>query len=294
MHPSASAAGDVVPESAPAASVSPSHDDGESGSWCIDKAGADSAAAAAASAASKDVEGEDVPSHSSCCCFDACFSSVPDASSVAVLLRDAVFSAWPESVSVDDGLRLGLPIHFGITCDGCGTAPILGVRYNCSSCGPAHGGFDLCQECEDRGRAVEHDATHEFAVHVDPVKRVTAAPQFADVRYPELARAAGQRVAAELSAAAAEAPLTGAQVVEVLRGAMGEAMAQARELTASSAATVAADGRRASRMLLLLLRLRLRLTLAWCAAESISPIAPSRRQTPTLRSRCSLTSVTLR
>lgn len=37
-------------------------------------------------------------------------------------------------------------IHRGITCDGCGARPIIGVRYKCSECQD----YDLCQVCEGK------------------------------------------------------------------------------------------------------------------------------------------------
>lgn len=41
-------------------------------------------------------------------------------------------------------------IHHSITCDGCNMSPIVGIRFHCTTC-RVPGGFDLCQECEDRG-----------------------------------------------------------------------------------------------------------------------------------------------
>lgn len=35
--------------------------------------------------------------------------------------------------------------HPGITCDGCGVAPIVGYRYHCKDC-PNH---DVCENCYD-------------------------------------------------------------------------------------------------------------------------------------------------
>ena len=42
-------------------------------------------------------------------------------------------------------------IHNRVECDGCGVAPIVGVRYKCSVCK----NFDFCQMCEER-RGHEH------------------------------------------------------------------------------------------------------------------------------------------
>ena len=36
--------------------------------------------------------------------------------------------------------------HTNVECDGCGTAPIKGIRFKCSVCK----NFDYCQLCEER------------------------------------------------------------------------------------------------------------------------------------------------
>eukprot|EP00873_Tetraselmis_striata_P019177 jgi/Tetstr1/439441/TSEL_027875.t1 len=47
--------------------------------------------------------------------------------------------------------------HNGITCDGCGTKPIIGFRYKCKNC-PNH---DFCEACyEDFGKGTLRDFTH--------------------------------------------------------------------------------------------------------------------------------------
>ncbi len=47
----------------------------------------------------------------------------------------------------------GKPIHSEVTCDGCQTKPVVGVRYKCSVCK----GFNFCEVCEE---TKEH--THPF------------------------------------------------------------------------------------------------------------------------------------
>ena len=43
--------------------------------------------------------------------------------------------------------------HVGVSCDGCGESPILGVRYKCAVCKD----FDYCSNCEEK---LDHD--HPF------------------------------------------------------------------------------------------------------------------------------------
>ena len=42
-------------------------------------------------------------------------------------------------------------IHFGVSCDGCGTFPLVGVRYKCGVCP----NFDFCENCEKK-EALKH------------------------------------------------------------------------------------------------------------------------------------------
>ena len=37
-------------------------------------------------------------------------------------------------------------VHANVSCDGCGIAPIVGLRYKCSVCK----NFDYCAKCEER------------------------------------------------------------------------------------------------------------------------------------------------
>ena len=39
-------------------------------------------------------------------------------------------------------------IHFGVICDGCQCAPIVGIRYKCAVCK----NFDYCEKCEEKNR----------------------------------------------------------------------------------------------------------------------------------------------
>eukprot|EP00002_Diphylleia_rotans_P005374 TRINITY_DN144_c0_g1_i4.p1 TRINITY_DN144_c0_g1~~TRINITY_DN144_c0_g1_i4.p1 ORF type:complete len:724 (-),score=135.02 TRINITY_DN144_c0_g1_i4:162-2333(-) len=56
-------------------------------------------------------------------------------------------------------------IHFGVSCDGCGSAPIVGLRFKCQDCED----YDLCTVCrEGLGAEVAHPETHSF-VQVEPL-----------------------------------------------------------------------------------------------------------------------------
>ena len=46
-------------------------------------------------------------------------------------------------------------VHRGVTCNGCNTLPIRGIRYRCTNCAD----FDLCELCEAQQI---HDRTHLF------------------------------------------------------------------------------------------------------------------------------------
>ncbi len=54
-----------------------------------------------------------------------------------------------------DKARLDSYIHRGVTCDGCNTMPIQGIRYRCANCLD----YDLCESCEAQEL---HIKTHIF------------------------------------------------------------------------------------------------------------------------------------
>eukprot|EP01111_Echinosteliopsis_oligospora_P011225 TRINITY_DN364_c0_g1_i2.p1 TRINITY_DN364_c0_g1~~TRINITY_DN364_c0_g1_i2.p1 ORF type:complete len:436 (-),score=129.59 TRINITY_DN364_c0_g1_i2:131-1438(-) len=47
-----------------------------------------------------------------------------------------------------------VPIHFGITCDGCEAHPIMGTRFKCTICDD----YDLCGVCQSKGDV--HPSSH--------------------------------------------------------------------------------------------------------------------------------------
>jgi len=46
-------------------------------------------------------------------------------------------------------------VHHGVTCDGCNTFPLRGIRHKCSSCP----NYDLCDSCESKGIHNHHSFT---------------------------------------------------------------------------------------------------------------------------------------
>lgn len=53
----------------------------------------------------------------------------------------------------------GAVVHCGVTCDGCQTSPIKGIRYKCTVCPD----FDFCEACENKS---EHE--HPFLKITEP------------------------------------------------------------------------------------------------------------------------------
>lgn len=66
-------------------------------------------------------------------------------------------------------------VHRGITCNGCGTSPLKGIRYRCSNCND----FDLCENCESHQF---HQKNHIFFKVRIPSPYVRN--QSLDVMYP--------------------------------------------------------------------------------------------------------------
>lgn len=66
-------------------------------------------------------------------------------------------------------------VHRGITCNGCGTSPLKGIRYRCSNCND----FDLCENCESQQI---HQKNHIFFKVRIPSPYVRN--QILDVMYP--------------------------------------------------------------------------------------------------------------
>ena len=66
-------------------------------------------------------------------------------------------------------------VHRGITCNGCGTSPLKGIRYRCSNCHD----YDLCENCESQQI---HQKNHIFFKVRIPSPYVRN--QTLDVMYP--------------------------------------------------------------------------------------------------------------
>lgn len=73
-------------------------------------------------------------------------ASTTEPATTAVPAKSATAHSASTSASAEgdgeDGY--GLAVHYGVECDGCGMAPIVGTRYKCS----VRDNFDLCSSCE--------------------------------------------------------------------------------------------------------------------------------------------------
>lgn len=56
--------------------------------------------------------------------------------------------------------KVNVGTHFGVTCDGCESYPMQGLRFKCKVCKD----FDLCEACFSK-RHVLHDSSHAFQRH---------------------------------------------------------------------------------------------------------------------------------
>ncbi|KAI9757709.1 MAG: hypothetical protein M4579_003334 [Chaenotheca gracillima] len=68
-------------------------------------------------------------------------------------------------------------VHRGVTCNSCGTMPILGIRYRCTNCVD----FDLCETCE---ALQAHPKTHLFYKVRIPAPFLSNPRQAQPVWYP--------------------------------------------------------------------------------------------------------------
>jgi len=53
-------------------------------------------------------------------------------------------------------------VHEGVSCNGCGTFPIRGIRYKCGECRD----FDFCESCE---KSMDHNPEHIFQKIKKPI-----------------------------------------------------------------------------------------------------------------------------
>ncbi|BFZ63107.1 hypothetical protein YB2330_004226 [Saitoella coloradoensis] len=95
-------------------------------------------------------------------------------------------------------------IHRGITCDGCSTSPLRGVRYRCANCLD----YDLCENCEAAVAGGIHNPRHVFLKIKVPVPSMRGRMARCEVLYP------GVGIREELMGGG----LSTAEILEVGRG----------------------------------------------------------------------------
>lgn len=59
---------------------------------------------------------------------------------------------WVES------MRVGVPVHFGLSCERCAETPLIGVCHRCTSCE----GYVLCGDCYAGRKESDHPGDHTF------------------------------------------------------------------------------------------------------------------------------------
>ncbi|RCH87797.1 ZZ-type zinc finger-containing protein 3, partial [Rhizopus stolonifer] len=100
----------------------------------------------------------------------------------------AAFMSDDEDMNVKEMMRTvntkleanDLVIHEGYACDGCGTEPIVGVRYKCTVCDVSEQ-VDLCGQCMEKGTFTNdhHTLDHPF----EAVRTAQPFPYYADHDY---------------------------------------------------------------------------------------------------------------
>lgn len=73
-------------------------------------------------------------------------------------MRNAIQTIVREELSTCKGNSTSSVVHLGYTCDGCGMAPITGIRYRCITCVD----YNFCEACESS------------AVHPHPFVKLTS------------------------------------------------------------------------------------------------------------------------
>jgi len=97
--------------------------------------------------------------------FSGCFPPQTQMPSAQPPAPSSCAAASQENAA-PQGEEMNSQVHEGVICDGCGMAPLAGVRFKCAVCP----NFDLCEVCESSGK---HDVSH-------PMMKMKSPPTFMD------------------------------------------------------------------------------------------------------------------
>ncbi|KAI9480758.1 MAG: hypothetical protein EXX96DRAFT_564068 [Benjaminiella poitrasii] len=94
--------------------------------------------------------------------------------------EDSSVNEMMRSVNNEGKETSDIVIHEGYACDGCGTEPIVGVRYKCTVCDVSEE-VDLCSSCMEKGTFINdhHTLEHTF----EAVRTANPLPYYADNDY---------------------------------------------------------------------------------------------------------------
>eukprot|EP01121_Diplochlamys_sp_Union-15-3_P010637 TRINITY_DN3003_c0_g3_i1.p1 TRINITY_DN3003_c0_g3~~TRINITY_DN3003_c0_g3_i1.p1 ORF type:complete len:280 (-),score=53.46 TRINITY_DN3003_c0_g3_i1:23-805(-) len=92
-------------------------------------------------------------------------SSDLELSEAFTINRNQILRVFLTPSTENNRCNRNIPVHWGVTCDGCNKHPIVGPRFKCIRCPD----YDLCAQCESKG--IHVDTGHQFRKIERPFRR---------------------------------------------------------------------------------------------------------------------------